>query len=138
MLVSEALRVLELPHGDIDAARLKKAYHGKLLAAHPDKQGSSTVRDCTGQCPSIDDVREAYLCLLHAAVSAKEDGQGYSVVDLDDFEYVSDAIGWTLPCRCGHGYHVTESDLEQGRDVVGCDGCSLFVRVTYQENTEDE
>jgi len=56
----------------------------------------------------------------------------------------SDATGeWYRGCRCGRerGYMVSEGDLEEavgngerkgeGEVVVGCVGCSLWVRVTF-------
>lgn len=106
---------------------------------------------------TIDQVRESYRVLLtllfpeslhltgqpatdkasdrHAGSSTGV--TGYQIVDLDEFEALDDEGAWRLTCRCTGTYTLTETDLDQGRDVVGCSGCSLLVRVTYQENTED-
>lgn len=40
---------------------------------------------------------------------------------------------WTSPCRCGQEYVVSVEDLEEGIDVIGCAGCSLRIRVLYEE-----
>jgi len=65
-------------------------------------------------------------------------------VDLDDMEYSEATQTWTRVCRCGNAkaYEVSEDDLasatSQGcREIsVGCDGCSLHIRVLFE--TEDE
>lgn len=67
-----------------------------------------------------------------------DDGKVLQVVDLDDFIERGEGR-WTKSCRCGEeeGYVVTEEDLEAGDDVVGCCGCSLWLKVGY-EILEDE
>ncbi|BFZ56804.1 hypothetical protein PYCC9005_003852 [Savitreella phatthalungensis] len=49
-------------------------------------------------------------------------------------EGVGDDAGgiFTMPCRCGGSYIVSEHDLERNRDLVNCDGCSLVVKVLYR------
>jgi hypothetical protein len=41
---------------------------------------------------------------------------------------------YTFPCRCGSGggFAITEGDLEKGRDLVECRGCSSWIRVSYE------
>ena len=71
---------------------------------------------------------------------------GLEVLDLEDFkERIEDGEGgelmavWTRECRCGvgGGFRVTEHDLEAAVDrcesevLVGCRGCSLWVRVGF-------
>jgi diphthamide biosynthesis protein 4 len=64
---------------------------------------------------------------------------GEELIDLDDMA-CDEATGiWSRACRCGEkrGYTVTESQLEEeerkgGREVVvGCIGCSLWLRVGF-------
>ena len=45
---------------------------------------------------------------------------------------------FTYPCRCGAQYTLHEADLSDAADsiVVGCDGCSLHVRVTYSVSAD--
>jgi diphthamide biosynthesis protein 4 len=67
---------------------------------------------------------------------------GLEVVDLEDLtcDEAADAgqgDNWFRGCRCGdeRGFLVTEEDLERevenGEVVVGCRGCSLWVRVVF-------
>lgn len=68
---------------------------------------------------------------------------GLETVDLEDLGY-SDGDGteeeegyWYRSCRCGDekGFFVTEGDLEReveaGEILVGCKGCSLWLRVLF-------
>ncbi|GES62393.1 diphthamide biosynthesis protein 4 [Aspergillus terreus] len=62
---------------------------------------------------------------------------GLEVVDLEDLECDEDAACWYRGCRCGdaRGFCVEESDLEReaehGEIVVGCRGCSLWMKVLF-------
>lgn len=80
---------------------------------------------------------------------------GLEVVDLDDLNY-EDGEGeegkeeeeagafWYRGCRCGdeRGFLVTERDLEReaerGEIVIGCRGCSLWMKVLFAVEMEDE
>jgi len=61
-------------------------------------------------------------------------------LDLDDMAYDEERSSWSRVCRCGNSKacEVTEEDLniaseEGGKEVlVGCGGCSLFVRVVFE------
>lgn len=64
---------------------------------------------------------------------------GLETVDLEDLGY-ADGAGegyWYRNCRCGDlkGFFVTEGDLEReveaGEILVGCKGCSLWLRVLF-------
>ncbi|KAH8149641.1 uncharacterized protein LAJ45_06272 [Morchella importuna] len=126
---------------------LKKAYHRALLLHHPDK----TLSPSTKAEFTVDQITTAYNVLstphLRAEYDKKlgamneetgDDGKVLQVVDLDDFIEREEGR-WTKSCRCGEeeGYVVTEEDLEAGDDVVGCCGCSLWLKVGY-EILEDE
>ena len=75
---------------------------------------------------------------------------GIEVHDLDDLTYDEAHRQWTLSCRCAdvQGYVVSEEDLErasgEGEIYVGCQGCSLFVKITFSvvenesEQTEEQ
>lgn len=64
---------------------------------------------------------------------------GEELIDLDDLSYDEESGIWYRACRCGEkrGYTVTEAQLEEeekkgGREVVvGCCGCSLWLRVAF-------
>jgi len=61
-------------------------------------------------------------------------------LDLDDMTYNEERSSWSRVCRCGNSkaYEITEEDLniasaEGDKEVlVGCGGCSLFVRVVFE------
>jgi hypothetical protein len=71
-----------------------------------------------------------------------------TVLSLDDFEAHYDSrrskgehetsdedeepMHYTHPCRCSALYTITTAQLEDGVDVVGCDGCGDWVRVGYE------
>ncbi|KAF2242586.1 hypothetical protein BU26DRAFT_128928 [Trematosphaeria pertusa] len=89
---------------------------------------------------------------------------GLEVLDLSDFEVVArdcsseeggtptsfsgegdDEVQWVRPCRCGaeKGFRISEGELVDverrgGREVlVGCEGCSLWVRVGFEVEVEE-
>ncbi|KNZ58281.1 hypothetical protein VP01_1960g8 [Puccinia sorghi] len=39
---------------------------------------------------------------------------------------------FVFPCRCGGQFLIGEDLMEAGIDIIGCDGCSLAVKVEYQ------
>jgi diphthamide biosynthesis protein 4 len=39
---------------------------------------------------------------------------------------------YTHPCRCSGLYKITFHELEEGVDVVGCEGCGEWVGVGYE------
>jgi CSL zinc finger len=52
--------------------------------------------------------------------------------------YNDEKATYSLPCRCGTGggFVITEDDLEKGRDLVECRGCSSWIRVSYEVAVE--
>ncbi|KAL4928858.1 CSL zinc finger-domain-containing protein [Aspergillus undulatus] len=64
---------------------------------------------------------------------------GLEVVDLEDLncEEGEEMDVWYRDCRCGdeHGFQLSERDLEReveaGEIVVGCRGCSLYMKVLF-------
>lgn len=136
---------------------IKSAYHRALLAHHPDKSlpSSSTTPKYT-----IDEITQAYRILSDPTSRSSFDRQlrlhtnpttftkhcvaGISLtdvtsetVDLDDLTYDEHQRMWFRECRCGQskGYVVTETHLEHraadGETIVGCAGCSLWLRVLF-------
>ncbi|PYH79419.1 DnaJ-domain-containing protein [Aspergillus uvarum CBS 121591] len=76
---------------------------------------------------------------------------GLEVVDLEDLGCAEDEDGdgdvWYRGCRCGdeRGFLLTEEDLEReaenGEIVVGCRGCSLWMKVLFaveNDGSDDE
>ncbi|GAO49626.1 zf-CSL-domain-containing protein [Saitoella complicata NRRL Y-17804] len=144
------LRLPQPPHDEpLSAATIKQAYHAALLRAHPDKKSLASAPEDDGV--TIDQVITAYETLSSSSLRSEYDesllsannptGSGgtpkyHAVIDLDDMTYNEETGSWFYVCRCGEddgqGYTITEEDLEEGRDVVGCAGCSLWVRVAYE------
>lgn len=73
---------------------------------------------------------------------------GIETLDLDDLDSEeSTATGettWFKPCRCGNerGFVFGEADLEEAGDlgelIVGCQDCSLWLRVCFAVVEEEE
>ena len=68
---------------------------------------------------------------MFVAGSAKN---AFVAVDLDDMTYLEDTAAYFFACRCGTngGFEITEDDLEKGKDLVECRGCSSMIRVSYE------
>ena len=96
----------------------------------------------------------AYLALNHSRrangfgeVQGREEWKtGVETIDLDDLKTDGDEITeqtWYRSCRCGEerGFVITEGDLEdaarEGEVIVGCSGCSLWLRVLFGVVEED-
>lgn len=71
---------------------------------------------------------------------------GIETLDLDDlaFEETTTSTTWFKPCRCGNkrGFVFGEADLEEagelGELIVGCQDCSLWLRVCFAVVEEEE
>ncbi|KAI9229161.1 MAG: DNAJ heat shock N-terminal domain-containing protein [Piptocephalis tieghemiana] len=124
-----------------DRESIKQAYQRLLLKHHPDKQQS---KDTIGEEDRVQRVVEAWKVLGDTTSRALYDrqlgeqrrierGVVSAEVDLDEMEYDEASETWTSPCRCGQEYVVSVEDLEEGIDVIGCAGCSLRIRVLYEE-----
>ncbi|POS80856.1 CSL zinc finger [Diaporthe helianthi] len=93
---------------------------------------------------------DRHLALTHNPTTASAHGNrdtsatfqtGIETVDLDDLDYTEDATRattwWHRGCRCGNpqGFAFGEDDLEEAGDlgelVVGCQDCSLWLRVCF-------
>ena len=44
-----------------------------------------------------------------------------------------DAV-YSMACRCGGHYTISDDDLTSGMELTCCDVCSLTIRVLYQLN----
>ncbi|KIK70439.1 hypothetical protein GYMLUDRAFT_65670 [Collybiopsis luxurians FD-317 M1] len=126
------------------AEQVKSAYHRALLTHHPDKNASkpTTVH--------IAMIKEAYRILSSPSLRALYDVQleqerssvgprPAQVISLEEFEEDPiDQSAWTLPCRCGAIYRITEDDMESGTHLIGCSGCSELVWVGFELAKDEE
>ncbi len=144
----------------IDPTELKIAYRRALLLHHPDKKHPPSLPTLntvhTSQYAfSVDQITEAYKTLSSTIDKAEYDTllakdarrlknalkevhhTGLEIYDLEELSLNDQTSTWTRQCRCGDelGYTVTESDLEQesehGEIYVGCNGCSLCIKVLF-------
>ena len=156
---------LPLPHqtgSHITTAEIKNAYRRALLNHHPDKlKFRKTTRDGASKY-TVDQITTAYEALSVPKNRSKYDQictiyqtqldsvseihlPGLEVVDLDDLnaEEVGEMTIWSRRCRCGDpkGFCINEGDLEkvanQGEIVLGCKGCSLWLKVMFEVANDD-
>ena len=140
---------------------IKSAYHRALLLHHPDKSLHRALPSTASRPKyTIDHISQAYRILsdpksrssfdrklrLYPQLFAVSTDNTISVsgvtpngeiVDLDDLVYDDEQTLWYRGCRCGQkrGFIVTESHLEshsgEGEALVGCAGCSLWIKVLF-------
>ncbi|KAL6056077.1 DnaJ subfamily C member 21 [Balamuthia mandrillaris] len=132
---------------------VKRAYHRKALQSHPDKKLAGGGRDAGLVVDRFHHVAKAWEVLsdpvkratYDATLQARLVGESpvSAEVDLDEMEFREEDGSYRWPCRCGRAFVITESQLEEGVDVVLCGGCSFAIRVHYtlaplSEDDEDE
>ena len=130
---------------------IKLAYRRALLLHHPDKSTPPPTAPSTTTKPTIDQITLAYKTLISPALRTNYDRTqalkapratqtshpGLETIDLDDLLHDDQQNLWYRSCRCGkeRAYTITEEELdmhtEEGEIVTGCQGCSLWLRVTF-------
>lgn len=127
--------------------------------------GTNPQSQSQQQTYTIDQITSAYKTLSNASLRKSYDltlrqnraeqkkgdafHTGLEPIDLEDFECeeCDDADAgdiWFRGCRCGdeRGFIVTEEDLEKeietGEVVVGCRGCSLWVKVLFAVDDDNQ
>ena len=136
---------------------IKLAYRQALLQHHPDKSRSQNPAQSKFRKYTVDEITIAFQTLSNAHTRSEYDRSlcsqsekqkqrdttssqiGLETVDLDDLQ--RDEVGeyWHRGCRCGDtmGFVVTDIELEKeaehGEIIVGCSGCSLALRVVFQQ-----
>jgi diphthamide biosynthesis protein 4 len=132
----------------LSPTEVKAAYKRALLQHHPDKVKSKSPSSGI----TVDSIALAYKILSSPALKTeydlglqtsrpKDDDKvfrtGLDTVDLDDLIFDEGKELWTRGCRCGDdaGFVVTEAELElnaeDGELIIGCRGCSLWLRVLF-------
>lgn len=133
---------------DVESQMLENAPHAKVLGSsmQPSVDAIKRAYDVLSNVATRAEYdRELLLLRRHHHTMAKGDKtmtnnfrMGGEVVDLDDLKFDEKGF-WYRACRCGEevSYVVTEEMLEDeakkgGREiVVGCAGCSLWIRVGF-------
>lgn len=136
---------------------VKAAYRRTLLEYHPDKKSSHSItqtkKTCSKSSVTVDDIALACKVLSEPSLRAEYDHWLYSkgssgdscrthhtgleTIDLDDLSFDPESSIWSRSCRCGDvkGFIVSEAELERnsedGELIVGCKGCSLWLRVLF-------
>lgn len=69
------------------------------------------------------------------------------VLDLSEFTQVSSsstqinddtgAEKFVYPCRCGGEFMISSQDMDCEKDIIGCTGCSLTVKVEFEYDFGD-
>lgn len=136
----------------LSPSEVKAAYKRALLQHHPDKSKSTSSPKSSGI--TVDSIALAYKILSSQALKSEYDfglqtsrpkdddndkvfRTGLDTVDLDDLTFNESKEIWTRGCRCGDdaGFVVTEAELdlnaEDGELIIGCRGCSLWLRVLF-------
>ncbi|KAK5990353.1 Diphthamide biosynthesis protein 4 [Cladobotryum mycophilum] len=131
---------------------IKQAYRRALLRHHPDKAAPNPL-DQIGQAfstlssPRQRSEYDAHQRLSRATANTSDQIRfqtGVENVDLDDLEFDEDGDRWYRSCRCGNdrGYSFQEDDLveveHEGVLMVGCQDCSLWLKVHFAVMQEDE
>ncbi|KAL1872077.1 hypothetical protein Daus18300_004446 [Diaporthe australafricana] len=110
----------------------------------------------TLSCPAERAAYDRHLALTRNPTAPPGDGAGggtgssfqtgIETADLDDLDYTEDGATtrWHRGCRCGNeqGFAFGEDDLEEAGDlgelIVGCQDCSLWLRVCFAVIEDDE
>ncbi|CAD6582032.1 MAG: hypothetical protein ASARMPRED_000765 [Alectoria sarmentosa] len=152
-------QVLALPSNpsaskDLTDQDIRLAYRRALLLHHPDKSRPSLTSPPASK-HTIDAITLAYKTLIDPSTRSEYDlslitasstttriplqpsHPGLETVDLDDMGYDEREQMWYRGCRCGKdgAYVITEEELElnteYGETITPCQGCSLWLRVTF-------
>mmetsp|Transcript_25902 Transcript_25902/g.32291 ORF Transcript_25902/g.32291 Transcript_25902/m.32291 type:complete len:159 (+) Transcript_25902:119-595(+) len=132
-------------------SEIRRAYQKKALQYHPDK--------IHGQEAMFSKIQEAYEVLANDSKREIYDQkvevqrrvlvwQEVSVDELEVLEEGSEVHGdhqekndlppeqvYQFPCRCGDIYEIQGSDLEEGFQEFGCNGCSLHIKILPNEQS---
>jgi diphthamide biosynthesis protein 3 len=57
----------------------------------------------------------------------------YEEIEIEDMTYDPETMMYSYPCPCGDRFKIYLEDLWDGEDQAGCDSCTLFIEVIYDE-----
>jgi hypothetical protein len=120
--------------GDPSEGSINSRAESNVHLDHPG--GVQTGFESVGRSVPWDARTDGYSSIDEAAPQVRHGEEGREDVGADDSGAETDACAeptyYTLPCRCSSRFVITLEDLEEGVDVVGCEGCGEWVRVGYQ------
>ncbi|KAH8117778.1 hypothetical protein DFH11DRAFT_858483 [Phellopilus nigrolimitatus] len=139
-------------------AEIKTAYHRALLACHPDKRKISRCNTEFVEFFSVERIQGAYRTLAdlesrsaydtslinseHTAGQSSSGARPAQIISLEEFTCMEETkdshATWTIACRCGGMYVISEADMEIERHLIACERCSEVVYVGYEVIDEDE
>ncbi|KAI9303559.1 DNAJ heat shock N-terminal domain-containing protein [Cunninghamella echinulata] len=131
---------------DASFSEIKQRFQQLIIEHHPDKQNLLLKDKDEDRAQHIlqawnvlrnEEKRRAYDIELQIKTQ-KETITINDEIDLDDMEYNEESASYSLKCRCSGIYCITEEELEDGIDVIGCDNCSLKIRVIYDVVDDDD
>ncbi|KAJ9477387.1 Carboxylic ester hydrolase [Pseudozyma hubeiensis] len=145
-------------------AEIRAAYLAQVRQHHPDKlqqqagQSSSLIDPSKiANSPTSDDVirqlnhayktlsddqqRSQYNDSLSAARASSSSTSSHprisATVDFESFQLSQEPdLIFSYPCRCGSSYNISEDQIHNRIDVIGCDGCSENIRIRYDDDAQ--
>jgi len=57
----------------------------------------------------------------------------YDEIEIEDMTYDPETMLYSYPCPCGDRFKITLEDLWDGDDEAGCESCTLYIEVIYDE-----
>lgn len=65
--------------------------------------------------------------------SEEEEPDIYDEIEIEDMTYDSTLQIYHYPCPCGDRFEIAIASLRDGEDIAVCPGCSLTIRVIFDE-----
>ncbi|KAJ1856160.1 DnaJ sub C member 24 [Coemansia sp. RSA 1822] len=125
---------------------IKRAYYTLSRQIHPDKQTNNEATDP----PAVEfhQLSVAWEVLGDATKRREYDrqlsthqnrnrGVVQDEIDLDDMDFDPQECTYAYLCRCSGTYVISENDLAEGREIAPCTGCSLKIRVLFEDVDEE-
>mmetsp|Transcript_9215 Transcript_9215/g.19345 ORF Transcript_9215/g.19345 Transcript_9215/m.19345 type:complete len:112 (+) Transcript_9215:130-465(+) len=57
----------------------------------------------------------------------------YDEIEIEDMTYDPETMMYSYPCPCGDRFKITLEDLWDGEDEAGCESCTLYIEIVYDE-----
>ncbi|WVF66514.1 hypothetical protein IAT40_001254 [Kwoniella sp. CBS 6097] len=110
--------------------------------SYPSRRNVPSNRDVQDQVPNNQNETNEHLTARNQASEAEEKRKRAEVDGEEDREDDNpdddeDPQWWSYPCRCSGTFVITLGQLEEGVEVIGCEGCGEWIRVGYQAVDED-